>query len=92
MITIEIPRMLAERTGTNDVVLLDRRFATVGGALTELGAISPALFDRIVDERGEVRQHVNVFINETSIRSLDGLSTPLPDGSTIYLLASVSGG
>lgn len=45
-----------------------------------------------MDERGEVRRHVNVFVNGESIRFLDGLSTPAPDGSTILVLAAVSGG
>ncbi|CAN5644059.1 N/A [soil metagenome] len=92
MITIEIPWALAGRIDTENVIKLQTPCSTVGRALAELGMRSPALLDRIVNERGEVRQHVNVFVNETSIRSLDGLSTPLPDGSTIYLLASVSGG
>jgi molybdopterin converting factor small subunit len=92
MITIEIPRALVGRIDADDVIFLDATCETVGGALAELGVRSPALLDRIVDEQGEVRQHVNIFLDQTSIRSLDGLSTPLREGSTLYLLASVSGG
>jgi molybdopterin converting factor small subunit len=35
---------------------------------------------------------VNVFVGDLSIRDTGGLSTPLRDGSTISLLAAVSGG
>jgi len=43
-------------------------------------------------ERGDVRNHVNVFRNGESIRSLEGVSTPVPDGSSILILAAISGG
>jgi sulfur-carrier protein len=90
--TIELPRALVLRLNEDHSVVLDRHCATVAEALTALGERAPGVLDRIVDEQGAVRQHVNVFVNETSIRDMEGLETSLPDGSTIYLLASVSGG
>ena len=36
------------------------------------------MLDRVIDERGEVRMHVNVFRNGESIRFLDGLRTSVP--------------
>ncbi|CAN5732812.1 hypothetical protein BH23GEM8_BH23GEM8_08580 [soil metagenome] len=92
MITIELPRALVLRLNEVHSVVLDQHCATVGEALTELGSRAPGVLDRIVDEQGAVRQNVNVFLNETSIRELKGLETSVPEGSTIYLLASVSGG
>lgn len=77
--------------GQRSVVLRDT-CATTRDALNALGADSHGALDRVMDERGEVRQHVNVFVNGESIRFLDGLSTPTPDGSTIVILAAVSGG
>jgi sulfur-carrier protein len=92
VITIELPRALVSRLNEDHSVVLDQRCATVGEALSALGSRAPGVLDRIVDEQGAVRQHVNVFLNETSIRELKGLDTRVPEGSTIYLLASVSGG
>jgi len=91
VITIELPGMLRPYArGQSSIAVRDCR--TARDALTALSHDSPGAFDRVVDERGEVRQHVNVFVNGESIRFLDGLSTPTPDGSTIVILAAVSGG
>jgi sulfur-carrier protein len=92
VITIQLPRALVVRLNEEDTVVLDEPCSTVGQALAALGERSPGVLDRVIDEQGAVRQHVNVFVDDTSIRFLDGLATPLEDGSTIYLLASVSGG
>jgi molybdopterin converting factor small subunit len=45
-----------------------------------------------MDERGEVRPHVNVFVDGQSIRFLGGLATPLSEKNTILIVAAVSGG
>jgi molybdopterin converting factor small subunit len=53
---------------------------------------SPAALDRIMDEQGVVRRHVNIFVDGENIRFLDGLASPAKDGATIVVLAAVSGG
>ena len=92
MITVELPRVLCSAADQSTTVVLNDSYATVGDALTALGKRSPGVIDRVIDEQGEVRRHVNVFVNDESIRFLDGLRTPAPDGSTIFVLAAVSGG
>lgn len=92
MITIELPRALGVELEGGTAVRLDREAATVREALAELGRISPAALDRVMNEKGELRQHVNVFVNDENIRFLDGLSSEIPDGSTVYVLAAISGG
>ena len=91
MITLELPKALCSYSDADASVVLDD-CKTVGDALLALGNHSPRAFERIMDERGSVRRHVNVFVNGESIRFLDGLDTPAPDGSTILVLAAVSGG
>lgn len=92
MITLELPKALCSYADEEASVVLDDSCRTVGEALTALGRRSTRALDRIMDERGEVRRHVNIFINGESIRYLDGLDTPVPAGSTILVLAAVSGG
>ena len=50
------------------------------------------LMDRVTDERGELRPHVNVFVDGENVRFLDGLGTALGEGSTIVIVPAVSGG
>ncbi|HEX6532969.1 MAG TPA: MoaD/ThiS family protein [Gemmatimonadaceae bacterium] len=92
MITVELPRALTPYSPTGTVVTLPGPCATVGDALAALAAQAPGVVDRVMDERGAVRQHVNVFVDDASIRFLDGLATPVPDGSHIFIVAAVSGG
>jgi len=92
VITIDLPRVLAPFAGSSTVVSLDGPCHTLGEAFAELGAKFPGVVDRVLDERGIVRPHVNVFLNQESIRFLDGLRTPVPEGSSIMIVAAVSGG
>ena len=71
---------------------LEESCATVGDALAALGERSPAALDRVMNERGELRQHVNVFVNDENIRFMNGLESPVPEGSRVYVLAAISGG
>lgn len=48
--------------------------------------------DRILNERGELRPHVNVFVGDTSVRDTGGLATPLRDGAELFVIPAVSGG
>ena len=92
MIVVVLPGYLAELAGGRGRVELSGTFATVGEALEALAAARPALRDRIQDERGEVRQHVNVFVGHESIRFTGGLETPLPVDAEIHVIPAVSGG
>ncbi|MDQ6769446.1 MAG: MoaD/ThiS family protein [Gemmatimonadota bacterium] len=92
MITVELPNVFCSYTNNNPSLELDEPCNTVGDALAALGRKSPGALDRIMDERGDLRRHVNLFVNGENVRFLDGLTTPVPNGATIFVLAAVSGG
>ena len=92
LINVELPNALCSYTEQNPSLVLDEPCKTVGDALAALGRKSPGALDRIMDERGDVRRHVNLFVNGENVRFLDGLSTAVPNGATIFVLAAVSGG
>ena len=92
MIRLELPKALCAYADENSSLVLEGPIGTVGDALIALRGRAPAALDRIMDERGSVRRHVNVFVNGENIRFLDGLSTPAGDGATIMVIAAVSGG
>jgi molybdopterin synthase sulfur carrier subunit len=73
-------------------VQLPGQFASVGDALEALWALYPGVRDRVVTERGEVRPHVNVFVDAEAIRFPDGLATPVADEAEIAILPALSGG
>ena len=92
MITLELPKALCSYADDKSKLELDGAYDTVGEALIALRREAPAALDRIMDEQGIVRRHVNVFLDGENIRFLDGLSTPARDGATILVIAAVSGG
>ncbi len=92
MITIELPRALQPYARGSTVVVLDDACATVGEALTALASRWPGVLDRVMNEQGELRPHVNVFVDEESIRFLGGLEASLAEGSIVAIVPAVSGG
>jgi sulfur-carrier protein len=66
--------------------------ATVAVLLDVMGRAHPGVRQRVLDELGALRPHVNVFVNGESIRHLDGLATPVRDGDELWIIPAVSGG
>jgi molybdopterin synthase sulfur carrier subunit len=90
-VTIALPGALQPYAGGQPEVDLPAS-GTVGEVLDALGERYAAVMDRVTDEQGELRQHVNVFVDGDSIRFLEGFDTPVRDGSTIVIVPAVSGG
>jgi molybdopterin converting factor small subunit len=91
-ITFMIPGPLRELAGDRGEVTVEGAASTVGEALSLLWSACPAVRDRVITELGEVRPHVNVFVDSQNIRDSGGLDAPVRDGSEIYILPAVSGG
>jgi molybdopterin converting factor small subunit len=66
--------------------------AAVMDALNDAVEKYPALKAQIFDSNGKLRRHINIFVNDQSIRELDGLDTKLKETDRVTLLASISGG
>jgi len=58
----------------------------------EAGTRFPGIQERIVDDKGEVRRFVNVYVNEEDIRFLKNRETPLKDGDEISIIPAIAGG
>lgn len=91
-VSVVLPRALMPHARGAGTVRIDARCATVRDALTATAAQWPALIDRVLDEQGVLRQHVNVFVGDESIAFLDGLETRVSEGTTITIVPAVSGG
>jgi molybdopterin converting factor small subunit len=90
-ITVHVPGYLCDLTGGRSSVALATTPATVGEALMALAALHPDVRDRVLNEQGQVRPHVSVFVGRQSIRQTGGLGTPLGDGAELYILPTVAG-
>jgi molybdopterin converting factor small subunit len=89
-VTIRVPTTL--RTLTGGVASVDVEGATLSEVLDALESAHPGFRDRLVDDDGELRRFVNVFVADDDVRFLDGLETPVPDGETVSIVPAVAGG
>ena len=62
--------------------------ATVGELLRVLERAQPGLAGWVLDERGQIRRHINVFVNAEQA----GVDDPIADGDRIDVLPAISGG
>jgi sulfur-carrier protein len=65
---------------------------TVGDALSSLWDEQVSLRDRILNEQGEIRQHVNIFYDGRDVKKLQGLSTAITKTAELHIFNAVSGG
>jgi molybdopterin synthase sulfur carrier subunit len=92
MVVVVLPGALRELAGHRDEVRLAGSPPSVAAALSLLWAECPAVRDRVITELGEVRPHINIFVDGEDIRYAGGLDTPVRDGAELYLLPAISGG
>jgi molybdopterin synthase sulfur carrier subunit len=52
----------------------------------------PILGSRVRDERGEIRRHVNIFVDGEDAKRADGVGTTVTPSSTVHVINAVSGG
>jgi sulfur-carrier protein len=91
-VTFIIPGYLQAFAAGRGEVRLDSPPATLGEALDALWRMHPALHDRVLNEQGAVREHINVFVGKESVRYTGGLDTPVKDNTEILIVPAVSGG
>lgn len=92
MITFNVAGFLTDFTGGQSQIVLEGTANTVGEALTALWKQHVGLRDRVVNEQGALRPHVNIFLNDENVRRKEMLDTAITDRSEITILPSVSGG
>jgi sulfur-carrier protein len=80
-------RRLSEGQVTVDVEATD-----LSSAIEALDARYPGFRDRLLDANGELRQFVNVYLNDEDVRLGPGLSAEVAAGDEISIIPAVAGG
>jgi sulfur-carrier protein len=60
--------------------------------LADLEATHPGIGDRLLDDSGQLRRFVNVFVRDEDVRFQDGLDTKVGENDTISIVPAVAGG
>jgi molybdopterin synthase sulfur carrier subunit len=88
--TVKIPTSLQGLTGGSSIVEVTE--GRLGEVITNLTDTYPDLGERLLDEGGNLRRFVNVFVADDDIRFLEGLDTKVSDGQVVTILPAVAGG
>ncbi|MFI9718053.1 MoaD/ThiS family protein [Streptomyces sp. NPDC052396] len=89
-IEVRIPTIL--RTYTDGQKAVDGSGATIDELFKDLETRHHGIRERLVDESGELRRFVNVYLNDEDVRFLGGITTELGDGDSVTILPAVAGG
>ena len=90
-VTVHLSGHLKAYSGGDVEVSLAGDFATVGDVLNSLWRRHLSLRDRVLNEQGEIRQHVNIFLGSDDVKRLKGLRTTI-NTNEIHIFNAVSGG
>ena len=88
--TVKIPTQLRTLTGGADEV--PAQGTTLAELIEDLGSRHPGVKERLMDEAGQLRRFVNVYMNDEDVRFLDGLSTEVPEQARVSIIPAVAGG
>ena len=89
-VTVRLPSQLRVLVGGSAEVEVEA--ANVRDAIAAVEALHPGLAARVLDDAGEIRRFVNVFVADEDVRFLEGLDTALSAGSVVSLVPAVAGG
>ena len=90
MSTVRIPPTL--RTSTGGAKLVDVPGGTVREVIAGLVAVHPSLESQLIAPDGDLNRFVNAFLNDTDVRHLQALDTPVGETDTLVLLPAMAGG
>jgi molybdopterin converting factor small subunit len=88
-IKVQVPTPMRQYTEGQTTV--EVAGTTVKAALDDLSAKYPGIAGRLFNN-GQVRQFINLYLNDEDIRYLDNLATPVKDGDELAIIPAVAGG
>lgn len=89
-VSVRIPTILRTYTGGASEVTAEG--ADLAGVLDDLDASYPGIKARVLDDSGDLRRFVNVYVGNEDVRFLDSLGTATPDGTQVSIIPAVAGG
>ena len=88
--TVKIPTPL--RKLTNNETSVDAVGKTIEQIVESLDSTYPGMRERLIDDNGDLRHFVNIYLNGEDIRYIDGLKSPVSDNDELSIVPAVAGG
>ncbi len=90
MVKVRIPTPLRKLTGGKGEVEAEGK--TVADLIEDLENRYPGIKERLMDESGNLRRFINIYVNEEDIRFMQGKDTSLSDGDEVSIVPAIAGG
>ena len=88
--TVKIPTPL--RKLTNNETSVDAVGKTIEQIVESLDSTYPGMWERLIDDNGDLRHFVNIYLNGEDIRYIDGLKSTVSDNDELSIVPAVAGG
>jgi sulfur-carrier protein len=89
-VSVRVPTILRPYTqGASEVSV---EGSTLSEVLDSLDSSYPGIKARVLDESGELRRFVNVYVDNDDVRFAEGLQTDIKDGGQVSIIPAVAGG
>lgn len=89
-VRVRVPTPLRRFTGGKDEVPAEGN--SILAVIENLEQRHPGLKERLLDDKGELRRFVNVYLNGEDVRFLDQLNSKVKDGDDISIVPAIAGG
>jgi molybdopterin synthase sulfur carrier subunit len=89
-VSVRVPTILRTYTGGEAVVTAEP--GTVREVIARLDAAFPGIGGRLLDDSGQLRRFVNVYVGDEDVRLAQGLDTEVPPGGQVSVIPAVAGG
>jgi molybdopterin synthase sulfur carrier subunit len=89
-VTVRIPTPL--RAVTKGHAEVQAKGDTIDELVGDLERQFPGLRERLVDEGGELRRFINIYVNQEDIRFLENKATAIKDGDEVSIVPAIAGG
>lgn len=90
MTTVYVPTPLRRLTGGQSKVEVQGE--SVGALIQAVEQQFPGVSERVLDDSGNVKRFINIFVNDDEIGSLQGLDTPVGEGDRVSIVPAMAGG
>lgn len=87
---VNIPTPLRKLTAGQSRVQVEG--TDIAGVIEALEAQYPGIRDRLMDEAGEIKRFINIYVNDEEIRALQGKATPVTAADRISIVPAMAGG
>lgn len=90
MATIFVPTPMRKVTGGQGKIQIPA--ATLQEAIERADTAFPGFRERVLDNQGEIKRFINVFVNGVDVRKLQGRETPVRENDEVAVIPAMAGG